>query len=172
MRRTVWTGAATLAATALTASALMAANQPIRTAQSTAGKFTVTSTNISPGGKIADAQVYNSFGCKGGNVSPELSWSSAPAGTKSFAILMHDPDAPTGSGWWHWVVYNIPADVKSLPAGAGSADNSALPKGATQGNTDFGTPAYGGPCPPAGSGDHHYNFMLFALKVEKLDLPA
>src|SRR5438105_11255958 len=99
MRRTVWTGTATLAATALAASALMAANQPISTAQSTAGKFTVTSTNISPGGKIADAQVYNSFGCKGGNVSPELGWSSAPAGTKSFAILMHDPDAPTGSGW-------------------------------------------------------------------------
>src|SRR5205814_3123719 len=114
MRRTVWTAAAALAAMALVASALMAANQPIRTAQSTAGKFTVTSTNISPGGKIADAQVYNSFGCKGGNVSPELTWSSAPVGTKSFAILMHDPDAPTGSGWWHWVVYNIPANVGSL----------------------------------------------------------
>src|SRR5207248_9322379 len=86
-----------------------------------------TSTNISPGGKIADAQVYNSFGCKGGNVSPELSWSSATSRSKSFAILMHDPDAPTGSGWWHWVVYNIPASVSSLPAGAGDPKKSLLP---------------------------------------------
>src|SRR6266705_1535365 len=137
MRRTVWTAAAALAAMALAASALMAADQPIRTAQSTAGKFTVTSTNISPGGKIADAQVYNSFGCKGGNVSPELSWSSAPAGTKSFAILMHDPDAPTGSGWWHWVVYNIPGNVMSLPAGAGDSKKNLLPAGTVQGNTDM-----------------------------------
>ena len=171
MRRTVWTGAATLAATALTASALMAANQPIRTAQSTAGKFTVTSTNISPGGKIADAQVYNSFGCKGGNVSPELSWSSAPAGTKSFAILMHDPDAPTGSGWWHWVVYNIPASVSSLPAGAGDPKKSLLPSGALQGRTDFGDPGYGGPCPPPGK-PHRYYVRVYALKVEKLEVPA
>src|SRR5437764_3891804 len=171
MRRTVWTGAATLAATALTASALMAANQPIRTAQSTAGKFTVTSTNISPGGKIADAQVYNSFGCKGGNVSPELSWSSAPAGTKSFAILMHDPDAPTGSGWWHWVVYNIPASVSSLAAGAGDPHKSLLPAGALQGRTDFGTPGYGGPCPPPGK-PHRYYLRLYALKVTRLDVPA
>jgi len=156
---------------ALPASALMAANQPIRTAQSTAGKFTVTSTNISPGGKIADAQVYNSFGCKGGNVSPELSWSSAPAGTKSFAILMHDPDAPTGSGWWHWVVYNIPANVSSLPAGAGDPKKSLLPSGALQGRTDFGDPGYGGPCPPPGK-PHRYYVRVYALKVEKLEVPA
>ncbi len=171
MRRTVWTVAAALAAMALAASALMAASQPIRTAQSTAGKFTVTSTNISPGGKIADAQVYNSFGCKGGNVSPELSWSSAPAGTKSFAILMHDPDAPTGSGWWHWVVYNIPANVSSLPAGAGDPKKSLLPSGALQGRTDFGDPGYGGPCPPPGK-PHRYYVRVYALKVEKLEVPA
>ncbi|TLY67796.1 MAG: YbhB/YbcL family Raf kinase inhibitor-like protein [Gammaproteobacteria bacterium] len=156
---------------ALAASALMAANQPIRTAQSTAGKFTVTSTNISPGGKIADAQVYNSFGCKGGNVSPELSWSSAPVGTKSFAILMHDPDAPTGSGWWHWVVYNIPANVGSLPAGAGDPKKSLLPSGALEGRTDFGDPGYGGPCPPPGK-PHRYYVRVYALKVEKLEVPA
>ena len=171
MRRTVWTAAASLAAMALAASALMAANQPIRTAQSTAGKLTVTSTNISPGGKIADAQVYNSFGCKGGNVSPELSWSSAPAGAKSFAILMHDPDAPTGSGWWHWVVYNIPANVSSLPAGAGDPKKSLLPSGALQGRTDFGDPGYGGPCPPPGK-PHRYYVRVYALKVEKLEVPA
>jgi len=171
MRRTVWTAAASLAAMALAASALMAANQPIRTAQSTAGKLTVTSTNISPGGKIADAQVYNSFGCKGGNVSPELSWSSAPAGAKSFAILMHDPDAPTGSGWWHWVVYNIPANVSSLPAGAGDPKKSLLPSGALEGRTDFGDPGYGGPCPPPGK-PHRYYVRVYALKVEKLEVPA
>ena len=171
MRRTVWTAAAALAAMALVASALMAANQPIRTAQSTAGKFTVTSTNISPGGKIADAQVYNSFGCKGGNVSPELTWSSAPVGTKSFAILMHDPDAPTGSGWWHWVVYNIPANVGSLPAGAGDPKKSLLPSGALEGRTDFGDPGYGGPCPPPGK-PHRYYVRVYALKVEKLEVPA
>ena len=171
MRRTVWTAAAALAGMALAASALMAANQPIRTAQSTAGKLTVTSTNISPGGRIADAQAYNSFGCKGGNVSPELSWSSAPAGTKSFAILMHDPDAPTGSGWWHWVVYNIPANVSSLPAGAGDPKKSLLPSGALQGRTDFGDPGYGGPCPPPGK-PHRYYVRVYALKVEKLEVPA
>src|ERR1700739_3338848 len=111
MRRAVWIAGAVLAA-ALASSALPAPER-------SSGKFTVTSTNISAGGKIADAQVFNGFGCKGGNVSPELSWSNAPAGTKSFAILMHDPDAPTGSGWWHWVGYNIPANVSSIPAGAG-----------------------------------------------------
>lgn len=171
MRRTVWTAVATVAATALAASALMAANQPIRTAESTAAKFTVASTNISPDGKIADAQVYNGFGCKGGNISPQLSWSSAPAGTKSFAILMHDPDAPTGSGWWHWVVYNIPANVSSLPAGAGDPKKSLLPAGALQGRTDFGDPGYGGPCPPPGK-PHRYYVRVYALKVEKLEVPA
>ena len=171
MRRTVWTAVATLAATVLAASALRAASQTIRTAQSSVGKFTVTSTNISPGAKIADAQVYNGFGCKGGNISPELSWSGAPAGTKSFAILMHDPDAPTGSGWWHWVVYNIPATVSSLPAGAGDPKKSLLPAGALQGRTDFGDPGYGGPCPPPGK-PHRYYVRVYALKVEKLEVPA
>jgi Raf kinase inhibitor-like YbhB/YbcL family protein len=171
MRRTVWTAVATLAATVLGASALGAANEPIRTAQSSAAKLTVTSTNISPGGKIAEAQVYNGFGCKGGNISPELSWSGAPPGTKSFAILMHDPDAPTGSGWWHWVVYNIPATVSSLPAGAGDPKKSLLPAGALQGRTDFGDPGYGGPCPPPGK-PHRYYVRVYALKVEKLEVPA
>jgi Raf kinase inhibitor-like YbhB/YbcL family protein len=140
-------------------------------ATAVAAPFKLTSTDIKDGGAIADKNTFNSFGCSGENVSPELEWTNPPAGTKSFALMVYDPDAPTGSGWWHWVVYNIPADATSLPAGAGKADGSALPKGAAQGNTDFGSPGYGGPCPPAGSGNHHYAFTLFALKVDKLDLP-
>ncbi|MGE5182643.1 MAG: YbhB/YbcL family Raf kinase inhibitor-like protein [Acidobacteriota bacterium] len=136
-----------------------------------AAPFALKSTDFKPYGTLSDKQAFNSFGCTGENVSPELEWSNPPAGTKSFALMVHDPDAPTGSGWWHWVVYNIPADAKSLPAGAGTADGKHLPAGAVQGNTDFGTPGYGGPCPPAGSGKHHYEFTLFALKVDKLDLP-
>jgi Raf kinase inhibitor-like YbhB/YbcL family protein len=133
--------------------------------------FTLTSPDISEGGTIADAQVFNSFGCSGHNVSPALSWSNPPAGTKSFALLVHDPDAPTGSGWWHWVVYNIPADATSLAADAGDPKKSLMPATAVQGRTDFGTPGYGGPCPPPGK-PHHYHFRLYALKVPKIEAPA
>jgi Raf kinase inhibitor-like YbhB/YbcL family protein len=133
--------------------------------------FALSSPDIANGGKISDAQVFNAFGCSGGNVSPALSWSNAPAGTKSFALLVHDPDAPTGSGWWHWVVYNIPAGTASFPADAGDPKKNLIPGGAVQGRTDFGTPGYGGPCPPPGK-PHHYHFRLYALKVPKLDLPA
>src|SRR5580698_5976976 len=141
-------------------------------ASASAAPFTLKSTDFKEGAALADKQSFNSFGCSGENVSPELEWANPPAGTKSFVLMVRDPDAPTGSGWWHWVVYNLPADAKTLPAGAGKADNSALPKGAAQGNTDFGAPGYGGPCPPPGSGAHHYVFTLFALKVDKLDIPA
>lgn len=106
--------------------------------------FTLTSAAFAPGGMLTNEQVYDGFGCTGGNVSPALAWSDAPAGTKSFALMVHDPDAPTGSGWWHWVVYNLPASAHSLPAGAGSADGKHLPAGAAQGRTDFGTIGYGG----------------------------
>ena len=125
-------------------------------------KFTLTSTDFTEGDTLANTQVFNEFGCKGGNVSPALAWSGAPAGTQSFALLMHDPDAPTGSGWWHWVVYNIPAATGSLPAGAGDAKKGLMPKGAVQGRTDYGSVGYGGPCPPPGK-PHHYHFRLFAL---------
>jgi Raf kinase inhibitor-like YbhB/YbcL family protein len=138
----------------------------ISAATAAAGPFKLTSSDFKDGGALADKQAFNSFGCTGGNVSPELKWTNAPAGTKSFALMVHDPDAPTGSGWWHWVVYNIPASATSIAAGG------PLPSGAVEGKTDFGKAGYGGPCPPAGSGDHHYNFTLFALKVDKLDLPA
>lgn len=135
-----------------------------------ASALTLTSPDIKPGAKIADEQVFNSFGCSGKNISPALKWSGAPKGTKSFAISVYDPDAPTGSGFWHWVVVNIPADATSLPKGAGDAQGSGLPAGALQTRTDFGAPGYGGPCPPKGDKPHHYHFNIFAVDVEKLDV--
>ena len=115
-------------------------------------------------------QVFNGFGCKGKNLSPALFWSGAPAGTQSFAIMVYDPDAPTGSGFWHWVVFNIPADTVSIPAEAGDVKKKGMPVGSVQGRTDYGTFGYGGPCPPPGK-PHHYHFRIFALKVPKLDVP-
>ncbi len=115
-----------------------------------AQSLTLTSPDIAPGATIAKEQVANVFGCTGGNVSPALSWSGAPAGTKSFALSVYDPDAPTGSGFWHWVVFNIPPDVTSLPKNAGDPKGAEAPKGAVQSRTDFGVPGYGGPCPPQG----------------------
>jgi len=134
--------------------------------------FRLVSPDLVPGQQIAAAQVFNGFGCSGGNVSPALSWRNAPAGTKSFALMVHDPDAPTGSGWWHWVVWNLPASLQALPSRAGDPQAGLMSPGATQGNTDFGVPGYGGPCPPPGDKPHRYYFRLHALKVEKLDLPA
>jgi Raf kinase inhibitor-like YbhB/YbcL family protein len=134
-----------------------------------ANALTLTSPDIKPGARIADEQVFSSFGCTGKNVSPALTWSGAPKGTKSFALSVYDPDAPTGSGFWHWVVFNIPADVTSLPKGAGDPKGDAAPKGAVQSRTDFGTPGYGGPCPPKGDKPHHYQFTIFALDTDKLD---
>ena len=137
-----------------------------------AAPLTLTSTSFKNGGNIEQKYAGNYMGCTGENKSPALEWKNPPAGTKSFALMVHDPDAPTGSGFWHWIVYNIPADATSLPEGAGDASGTGLPKGAAQGNTDMGKPGYIGPCPPPGSPKHHYNFMLFPLKVDKLDIPA
>ncbi len=136
-----------------------------------AGAFSLSSSAFKNNAAIPAKYSFNAMGCTGENVSPPLEWKNAPAGTKSFALMVHDPDAPTGSGWWHWVVYNIPAGTTSLPEGAGDAAGKGLPAGAVQGNTDFGKPGYGGPCPPPGSGKHHYNFTLFALKVDKIEVP-
>jgi Raf kinase inhibitor-like YbhB/YbcL family protein len=108
------------------------------------------------------------FGCAGGNKSPHLAWSGVPAGTKSFAVSCFDPDAPTGSGFWHWVVVNIPANVTELRTDSGNAKSGLLPNGALQTRTDFGAPGYGGPCPPEGHGPHRYVFTLFAVKQETL----
>jgi Raf kinase inhibitor-like YbhB/YbcL family protein len=142
------------------------------TAFAQSGKFKLTSTDIRPGGRIGAAYVFNGMGCTGNNLSPELQWSGAPAGTKSFAITAYDPDAPTGSGWWHWVVFNIPASVTKVDRGAGDANQHLLPADAVQGNTDFGAPGYGGPCPPPGDKPHHYVFTVFALNTDKIDVPA
>jgi Raf kinase inhibitor-like YbhB/YbcL family protein len=146
---------------------VLAAPQGGSTPRQQPSKFSLTSADVK--GTFSQAQIFNGFGCTGGNVSPQLSWTGAPADTKSFALTVFDPDAPTGSGWWHWVVVNIPPTTTQLPAGASP---SKLPAGALETRTDFGKPGYGGPCPPAGSAPHHYVFTLYALKVPKLDLDA
>jgi Raf kinase inhibitor-like YbhB/YbcL family protein len=119
-----------------------------------AQNMTVTSTDISDGGTICNDHVFNGFGCTGKNISPSLSWSGAPSGTKSFAITVYDPDAPTGSGWWHWVVFNIPAATTSVPKNVGDVKEKLMPADAIQSRTDFGTNGYGGPCPPKGNSPH------------------
>jgi Raf kinase inhibitor-like YbhB/YbcL family protein len=111
------------------------------------------------------------FGCSGGNRSPHLRWSDAPAGTQSFAVTCFDPDAPTGSGFWHWVVVNIPASTTELPLDAGNPASGGLPPGALQVRTDFGKPGYGGPCPPEGD-PHRYLFTVFAVGVDALPVTA
>jgi Raf kinase inhibitor-like YbhB/YbcL family protein len=136
-----------------------------------AAKFTLESKDLKQGGTLSDKQVFNGFGCAGQNLSPQLSWSNAPQGTKSLVVTAYDPDAPTGSGFWHWVVYNIPATAHELAEGAGG-EKGTLPEGALQGRTDFGKPGFGGACPPAGDKPHHYIFTVYALKVDKLDVPA
>jgi len=134
-------------------------------------RFTLTSPDFRPNGPIQMEQVFGGFGCTGKNLSPALSWSGAPEGTKSFALLVHDPDAPTGgAGWWHWLVVNIPASATGLPKDAGNANGLNLPSGAFQVSTDFGSPGWGGPCPPVGDKPHRYIFTLYALKTERLDV--
>ncbi len=135
-----------------------------------AADFRLSSPQIQDKGKIAHEQVFSGFGCTGGNVSPELQWQGAPKDTKSFAVTVYDPDAPTGSGWWHWVIFNIPPSVNKLPANAGRTDSGLAPKGSVQSITDFGRLGYGGPCPPAGDKPHRYIFTVYALKVDKLQL--
>src|SRR5580692_11250321 len=130
--------------------------------------MTLTSPDIAPGAKIADEQVFSGFGCTGGNISPAISWSGAPKDAKSFALSIYDPDAPTGSGFWHWVVFNIPAGTTSLPKGAGDVKKKLMPKGAIQSRTDFGADGYGGPCPPPGDKPHRYQITVFAVDVDKL----
>ena len=118
-------------------------------------------------GQFAPRFIYDQSGCTGGNHSPALAWSDPPAGTKSFAVTVFDPDAPTGRGWWHWVVYDIPAALKALPQDAGAASGANLPQGARQTANDFGGPGYGGPCPPPGS-PHRYVFTLYALDAASI----
>lgn len=128
--------------------------------------FTLKSTSI--GGQATNKEVFNGFGCTGENVSPQLSWSNAPAGTKSFAVTVYDEDAPTGSGFWHWLVFDIPASTSELKSGAGDATKQLAPAGAIQSLTDFGSYGYGGPCPPVGHGFHKYTITVHALDTDKL----
>ena len=128
------------------------------------------SPEIPDGGRFEHRHVLNGFGCEGGNQSPALEWSGAPAGTKSFAITCYDPDAPTGSGWWHWVMFDVPGTATKLDANAGDPAGGKAPVGAKMSNTDFGKPGYGGPCPPPGHGPHRYVFTLHALKCDALGI--
>lgn len=128
--------------------------------------FTLTSDSIKNNQTLPEEQVLNAFGCSGENISPDLKWHNAPEGTKSFALFVHDPDAPRENGWWHWLVVNIPADITEFKKG----EKPQTPCLETA--TDFQNPGYGGACPPKGHGIHHYNFTIYALDVEKLDVKA
>lgn len=133
-----------------------------------AGSFTLQSSDLK--GQLGIEQEFSGFGCSGKNISPKLHWSNPPKGTKSFAITVYDPDAPTGSGWWHWIVVNIPFDTTEIATNASAA--KALPKGAFETMTDYGSSSFGGACPPKGDKAHEYRFTIHALDVEKLDVNA
>lgn len=150
-----------LASSVLLASAACAAT-------SHAEGFTLSSPDLAEGQALSSAQVFQGFGCEGGNQSPTLSWSGAPEGTKSFALTVYDPDAPTGSGWWHWNVINIPLETTSIAAGASNTD--AMPEGSRELTNDYGAVGFGGACPPPGE-VHRYQFTLHALGTDSLDLP-
>lgn len=129
--------------------------------------FYLSSTDVQ--GQIGNDQVFNSFGCTGKNISPQLHWQNAPKGTKSFAVTVYDPDAPTGSGWWHWLVFNIDKSVDTLKTGAST---KAMPAGAVESITSYGSKGFGGACPPAGDKPHRYIFTVYALDIEKIDQSA
>jgi Raf kinase inhibitor-like YbhB/YbcL family protein len=135
--------------------------------------FTLTSPDLPPGKPIAEQFTANAFGCHGPNQSPALRWSHAPAGTKSFAVTMFDPYHPPVSGWWHWLVYDIPAAAAELPHGAGTPGHPGMPQGAKQGKPDGDAPEahYYGPCPDEGDPAHHYTITAYALSVAHLDVP-
>jgi Raf kinase inhibitor-like YbhB/YbcL family protein len=134
-----------------------------------ASDWTLTSRDISQGKTLSSNQVFNGFGCSGKNISPQFSWGNVPEGTKSLAITVYDPDAPTGSGWWHWVAFNIPVTTTELATGA---SGKTMPAGTIESITDFGSVGFGGACPPQGVSPHRYQFTVWALNVNALELDA
>jgi Raf kinase inhibitor-like YbhB/YbcL family protein len=132
--------------------------------------FELTSKDVQDGEKLATPQVSGIFGAGGEDVSPHLSWSGFPDGTKSFAVTCYDPEAPTASGFWHWAVVDIPANVTELSTGAGDEQGSGLPSGAFQLRNDAGVRQYVGAAPPSGHGVHHYYFVVHAVDVESLGI--
>ncbi|MEM7540813.1 MAG: YbhB/YbcL family Raf kinase inhibitor-like protein [Pseudomonadota bacterium] len=135
----------------------------------------LTSDDFSDGEMLGIDHVLSEafgFGCAGGNLSPHLKWDGVPNGTESFAVTCFDPDAPTGSGFWHWVVANIPADVRELAKGAGDPQGGKMPAGALEVRTDFSAPGYGGPCPPEGLNVHRYIFSVHAVGMKELPVTA
>ncbi|MFI7501698.1 YbhB/YbcL family Raf kinase inhibitor-like protein [Streptomyces sp. NPDC049687] len=150
----------------------MSANDPFARLPE-AASFTVTSTTVTDGGTWSSAQFSGIFGVPGGkDVSPQLSWSGAPEDTKSYAVTVYDPDAPTGSGFWHWVVADIPATVTELPEGAGDDTGSGLPDGAFQLPNDARAARFIGAAPPAGHGPHRYFIVVHALDIESIGVAA
>ena len=129
-----------------------------------ADNFTLSSSDLK--GQLTNKEVFSGFGCSGENISPELSWKDAPKGTKSFAVTVYDPDAPTGSGWWHWVVFDISKDKFILPSGFGNSES----KDVIQSMTDFGKTGFGGACPPKGDKAHRYIFTVHSLDIETISL--
>jgi Raf kinase inhibitor-like YbhB/YbcL family protein len=152
--------------------ALAGAALIIGVSAASAAPLTLTSPDLAPGARVGDPQVGDRFGCAGGNRSPALVWSGGPAGAKSFALSLFDLDAPTGAGFWHWAIFDIPASATSLPPGAGDAKAGLAPEGAVQSENDAGAIGYFGPCPPEGDQPHRYRFELDALDVAKLGLDA
>ena len=133
-----------------------------------ADEFKLSSPDVTEGGTIKPEQVFKA--CGGMDISPALSWTGAPASTKSFALTLYDPDAPTGSGFWHWVLFNIPVSTHELPKGAGNPAGGAVPAGVVEVRNDYGVAGYGGPCPPPGDKPHRYIFTVFAVDQAKLPI--
>lgn len=141
--------------------------------ESAQAEMSISSYDFQDGAMISIKNVFNGFGCKGRNISPQITIKDVPQDAKSLALTMYDPDAPTGSGWWHWIVYNMPTYTKNIfPSNSKMTKVATFGPNAVFGRNDFGTFDYGGPCPPIGSGKHHYILTIYALSVDKLSVPS